>query len=71
MNNKLTATIQIKTTKEDKKTLEEIAKRHRVSLSAYIRQLALKDIIENESKVVDTWRNYIKHYSSILKKNKK
>jgi len=29
---------------------EEIAKRYRVSLSTHMRQLALKDVIENESK---------------------
>ena len=50
MDNKLTATIQVKTTEEDKRTLEEIAKRYRVSLSTHIRQLALKDVIENEQK---------------------
>tara|TARA_B110001454_G_C12452880_1_gene322822 strand:- start:184 stop:339 length:156 start_codon:yes stop_codon:yes gene_type:complete len=50
MDNKLTATIQVKTTKEDKRTLEAITKRYRVSLSTHIRQLALKDVIENESK---------------------
>ena len=50
MDNKLTATIQVKTTEEDKRTLEEIAKRYRVSLSTHIRQLALKDVIERQSK---------------------
>ena len=50
MDNKLTATIQVKTTEEDKRTLEQIAKRYRVSLSTHLRQIALKDVIENESK---------------------
>ena len=45
---KITATIQVKTTEEDKRTLEEIAKRYRVSLSTHIRQLALKDVIDSE-----------------------
>ena len=50
MENKLTSTIQIKTTAEDKRILEAIAKKHRVSLSTHIRQLALKDVIDNEPK---------------------
>ena len=45
---KLTATIQVKTTEDDKRILEEIAKRYRVSLSTHMRQLALKDVIESE-----------------------
>ncbi len=48
MDNKLTATIQVKTTEEDKRTLENIAKRYRVSLSTHLRTLALKDVIESE-----------------------
>ena len=46
--NKLTATIQVKTSEEDKRTLEEIAKKYRVSLSTHLRQLALKDVIDSE-----------------------
>jgi steroid 5-alpha reductase family enzyme len=42
--------IRIQNDGEDKRTLEEIAKRYRVSLSTHMRQLALKDVIENESK---------------------
>ena len=42
--------IQVKTTKEDKRTLEAIAKKYRVSLSTHMRQIALKDVIENEPK---------------------
>ncbi len=42
--------IRIQNYGEDKRTLEEIAKRYRVSLSTHMRQLALKDVIENESK---------------------
>jgi steroid 5-alpha reductase family enzyme len=43
--------IRIQNDGEDKRTLEEIAKRYRVSLSTHMRQLALKDVIENESKL--------------------
>jgi len=41
MDDKLTSTIQIKTTAEDKRILEAIAKKQRLSVSAYIRTTML------------------------------